>query len=153
MPVTEEGARLVGMISLEALGIRQVLAGVRHPQTNGKVERLHGKIQRKLHEFEDIMMRTSDPVDLFTKWYNYDRPHMSLDRENQETLAQAYERKMPPAGETVIDGQTGEEYHVRWGVNYSDPTPIPWYVVTSPCWPGVKIITLHANSCLIDRGR
>ena len=40
-------------------------------------------------------------------------PHMSLDRENRETPAQAYERKMPPAGETVIDGQTREEYHVR----------------------------------------
>ena len=65
--------------SLEALGIRQVLAGVRHPQTNGKVERLHGEIQRRLHEFEDMMMRKSDPTDLFMKWYNYDRPHMSLD--------------------------------------------------------------------------
>ena len=39
-----------------------------HPQTNGKLERLHGEIQRKLHEFEEIMQRTSDPIDLFMKW-------------------------------------------------------------------------------------
>ena len=75
---------------LVELGIRQVLAGVNHPQTNGKPERLHGEIQRKLHEFEEIMMRKSDPIDLFMQWYNHDRPHMSLDWENQETLAQTF---------------------------------------------------------------
>ena len=31
---------------LVELGIKQILAGVRHPQTNGKLERLHGEIQR-----------------------------------------------------------------------------------------------------------
>ena len=33
------------------LGIKQILAGVRHPQTNGKLERVHGELQRKLHTF------------------------------------------------------------------------------------------------------
>ena len=95
------------------LGIKQILAGVRHPQTNGKLERLHGEIQRKLPEFEAIMMRKSDPVDLFMQWYNYDRPHMSLGSDGEETPAQAFVRKMPPKGEVVIDEQTGEEYHVQ----------------------------------------
>ena len=98
---------------LVEMGIRQVLAGVNHPQTNGKVERLHGEIQRKLHEFEEIMMRKSDPIDLFMKWYNYDRPHMSLDWDNLETPVQAFESKMPGEGQTVTDGQTGEEYDVK----------------------------------------
>ena len=98
---------------LVELGIQQILAGVRHPQTNGKLERLHGEIQRKLHRFEEIMMRKSDPIDLFMKWYNYDRPHMSLDWDNLEKPAEAFARKMPPKGKTVIDKQTGEEYHVR----------------------------------------
>ena len=99
---------------LVELGIRQILAGVRHPQTNGKLERLHGEIQRKLPEFEAIMMRKSDPVDLFMEWYNHRRPHMSLgvDGEN-ETPVQAFARKMPPRGEIVVDEQTGEEYHVE----------------------------------------
>ena len=36
------------------LGIKQILAGVRHPQTNGKLERLHGELQRKLRTFKDV---------------------------------------------------------------------------------------------------
>ena len=99
---------------LVELGIRQILAGVRHPQTNGKLERLHGEIQRKLPEFEAIMMRKSDPVDLFMEWYNYRRPHMSLGVDGQEeTPVQAFARKMPPKGEIVVDEQTGEKYHVE----------------------------------------
>ena len=38
-----------------------------HPQANGKIERFFGEVQRKLHLFEEIMMRVSDPVDLFIK--------------------------------------------------------------------------------------
>ena len=74
------------------------------PQTNGKVERLHGEIHRKLHEFEEIMMRKSDPIDLFMQWYNYDRPHMSLDRKSREMPARAFVRKMPKKVQIVIDG-------------------------------------------------
>lgn len=47
------------------------------------------------------------------KWYNYDRPHMSLGRDGEETPAEAYARKMPPRGEIVVDEQTGEEYRVE----------------------------------------
>ena len=68
----------------------------------------------KLPESEAIMMRKSDPVDLFMEWYNHRRPHMSIgvDGEN-ETPIQAFERKMSPRGEIVVDEQTGEEYHVE----------------------------------------
>ena len=38
---------------------------------------------------------------------------MSLDWKSRETPAQAFVRKMPKKGQTVIDGQTGEEYDVR----------------------------------------
>ena len=98
---------------LVELDIRQILARVRHPQTNGKLERLHGEIQRKLPEFEAIMMRTSDPIDLFMKWYNYERPHMSLDYKNLETPWKAFQRKMPHADTIVVDEQTKEEYAVK----------------------------------------
>ena len=70
---------------LVELDIKQILARIKHPQTNGKLERIHGEIQRKLPEFEAILMRTSDPIDLFMKWYNYDRPHRSLDFDKLET--------------------------------------------------------------------
>jgi len=93
---------------LVELGIRQILIGARRTQTNGKLARLHGEIERKLHEFEEIMMRKSEPIDLFMNWYNYKRPHQSLDRANRETPYKAFQRKMPPRGETVIDKQAGE---------------------------------------------
>ena len=86
---------------------------MRHPQTNGKLERLHGELQRKLPEFEEIMMRKSDPADLFMRWYNYERPHMSLGRNGEETPAKAFVRKMPPRGEIVVGEQTGEEYRAK----------------------------------------
>ena len=44
------------------LGIKQILAGLRHSHTNGKMEILHGKIQLKLPEFEAIIMHKSDPA-------------------------------------------------------------------------------------------
>ena len=52
-----------------------------------------------------------DPVERFMEWYNYNRPHMSLDWDNLEIPAQAFKRKMPPLdGKTVTDSQTGQEY-------------------------------------------
>ena len=43
---------------------------------------------------------------------------MSLDWKDQETPAHTFERKIPPVGEMITDGQTEEEYHARQGVNY-----------------------------------
>ena len=62
------------------LRIPQILAGIRHPQTNGRLKRLHRGLQRKRSEFEATMMRKSDSVDLFMWWYNYERPHMWISR-------------------------------------------------------------------------
>ena len=72
---------------------------------NCKMERLHMEIQCKICKFEKIMMKKSNLIDLFMRWYSYDRPHMSLDWEYQETPAQAFERKMLGEGQTVVDGQ------------------------------------------------
>ena len=115
---------------LDRLEIRHILARVRHPQTNGKLERFHGELQRHLKSFEEessekttrTMGRPSsvggpfytaekqDSVTRLVIWYNEERAHMSLNKN--ETPLQAFKRKMPPAGAKVIDDQTGEEYHV-----------------------------------------
>ena len=54
----EEGTSIFEK-KLAELGIKQILAGLRDPPTNGKLERLHGRIQRNLPEFEAVMMRKS----------------------------------------------------------------------------------------------
>ena len=135
---TESEAKKKGASKFEQrlveLDIKHILARVRHPQTNGKLERLHGEMQRKLRRFEAAASSSrirrgaskdshvggpfcaapaKDPVERFMEWYNHDRPHMSLDWDNLETPAQAFKRKMPPAGETVVDGQTGQEYRAE----------------------------------------
>jgi putative transposase len=82
-----------------------ILARVNHPQTNGKLERFHGEIKRKQKWFESI--------DNLIHWWNYTKPHMSLDWDNLETPAKAFVRKMPEPGTTVIDEQSGEVYHAE----------------------------------------
>ena len=107
---------------LVELDIRHILARVKHPQTNGKLERLHGEIQRKLDVFGDVAGPPGtaapfgsgpiepDPVARFMKHYNYERPHMSLDWDNLETPYQAFQRKMPPPDVAIEGGQAGEPH-------------------------------------------
>lgn len=104
---------------LVELGIGHILARVRHPQTNGKLERFHLEIERHLQSFEEesaaLTVRgrrpdehaggpfhtagMTDPVTRLVEWYN-NRIHMSL-KDQRETPAQAYVRKQPPEDITV----------------------------------------------------
>ncbi len=85
--------------------VKHILARVSHPQTNGKLERFYGEVERKSHLFKDI----HELID----WYNNIRPHMSLNLDVLETPSQAYVRKMPKG--IVIDDQSGEIYHAKEG--------------------------------------
>ena len=69
-------------------GIKHILAGVHHPQTNGKIERFFGTLEQKRHLFQN-------DLDRFMDWYNNVLPHMSLDFANAETPAEAFWRKLP----------------------------------------------------------
>lgn len=58
-------------------GVRLIFSGISHPQTQGKVERMHGALQRAVRQ------RKADPED--SQWlerfryeYNYIRPHQAL---------------------------------------------------------------------------
>jgi len=72
---------------LSEKGINHILGRVKHPQTNGKIERFYGVVQRKLPEFNNI--------DELMVWYNNVKPHRSLKWEWLETPSQAFIRKMP----------------------------------------------------------
>jgi putative transposase len=70
---------------IELYGIKPILARVKHPQTNGKLERWFYEYQRHRPRFGSF--------DEFIHWYN-NRPHGSLDFERRETPIMAFSRKM-----------------------------------------------------------
>ena len=70
---------------IERHGIKPILAKVKHPQTNGKLERWFGEYQRHRLAFSSF--------EEFREWYN-NRPHGSLDSEHLEKPEKAFRRKM-----------------------------------------------------------
>lgn len=56
---------------LDEKGIIQITARVKHPQSNGKIERFFLTLRQKLPMFSDIHE--------FVHWYNHIKPHMSLE--------------------------------------------------------------------------
>ena len=111
------------------LGTKHVLARVRHPQTNGKLERFRLKIERYLKSFKDESAsntarnvrpddHTGSPfhaagiADLVARlvgWHN-NLPHMSL-MDGKETPAEAYVRKQAPKDTTTEE--IGENLHAK----------------------------------------
>ena len=73
---------------LEKNAIEHILARVKHPQTNGKIERWFGLLEQKKHLFKNI--------DEFVKWYNEIKPHMSLWFDYAEKPIEAFYRKTRP---------------------------------------------------------
>ena len=71
---------------LDSNGIKQILCRIKHPQSNGKVEKFFDLYQNKR-----ILFKTKEE---FIEWYNEVRPHKSLNFEELETPQQAFVRKM-----------------------------------------------------------
>ena len=67
-------------------GIKQILCKIKHPQSNGKVEKWFDTYDNHRYAF-----KTKEE---FIKWYNEVRPHRSLNFEILETPQQAFIRKM-----------------------------------------------------------
>ena len=75
---------------LDANGIQQILCRIKHPQSNGKVERLFWTYEHHRDSFPD--------QEAYRHWYNHIRPHRSLAFERLETPWQAFQRKMRTEG-------------------------------------------------------
>ena len=76
-------------------GVRLLYSGVRHPQTQGKVERMHGALQRA------VRRRKADPenqqwLDSFRHEYNYVRPHAAIGMTVPATRWRPSERPYRP---------------------------------------------------------
>ena len=92
--ITDHGSQFTSNIGgqsrfatfLDEHNIQHILCRIKHPQSNGKVEKWFHLYERHRDAFESL------PALLH--WYNDIRPHMSLDFENLETPAQAFKRKM-----------------------------------------------------------
>jgi putative transposase len=74
-------------VFLREEGVVQLLCGVNHPQTNGKVE--------KWFDFYEHHRGRFDSFDELISWYN-GRMHGSLNMRYAETPNQAFIRKLPP---------------------------------------------------------
>ena len=62
-------------------GIRLCFAGIRHPQTQGKVERFHGSLERALNCRGVPAEDHQQWLDAFRCEHNYIRPHEALGRQ------------------------------------------------------------------------
>lgn len=76
------------------LGVRLTYCGIRHPQTQGKVERMHGALQRAVRH------RKTDPedqawLDQFRHEYNHVRPHAGLAMATPASRWQPSTRPLP----------------------------------------------------------
>jgi transposase InsO family protein len=65
-------------------GIRLMFSGIRHPQTQGKVERMHGALQQAARKRRaDLLEQTW--LDMFRHEYNHVRPHAALEMKTPAT--------------------------------------------------------------------
>ncbi len=106
-------------------GVQLIYSGIGHPQTQGKVERLHGTVARwfRHHGTPPSFSAFAEQLAAFRRLYNQVRPHESLDLE---TPASRYR----PSPRPYV------------------PSPPAWVYP-----PGAEVRTLADNGCLYLSGR
>ncbi len=90
-------------------GIRLYFSGIRHPQTQGKVERHHGSMERALNHRGVPSDGHQQWLDNYRREYNYIRPHEALDMQTPASRWQPSPRRYnpnPPAWEYPEDAWT-----------------------------------------------
>lgn len=76
-------------------GIRLCWSGIRHPQTQGKVERFHGSLQRAL-DFRGMKGEPQTWLDAFRHEHNHVRPHEALRMQTPASLWRSSPRSYDP---------------------------------------------------------
>jgi transposase InsO family protein len=96
---TPRGGKVLLQTELERLGVAFKNSRPYHPQTCGKIERLHQTLKRYLDKQPPAhtLSELQDQLDTYLHYYNNVRPHRALDKQ---TPLQAYSARLkarPPA--------------------------------------------------------
>jgi transposase InsO family protein len=108
-------------------GIRLHWSGYRHPQTQGKVERFHGALERALQLRPVPRQQPQAWLDEFRWEHNHVRPHEALDMQTPASVWRRSERRYDPhpprweypAGAKVLKvGHQGtlDAFGIRWKI-------------------------------------
>lgn len=109
-------------------GIRLHWSGYRHPQTQGKVERFHGELERAWQLREGAGEDRQPWLDAYRWEHNHVRPHEALGMKTPANVWKKSERRYDPnpprweypAGAKVLklDGQGKmDAYGIRWAIS------------------------------------
>ena len=109
-------------------GIRLHWSGYRHPQTQGKVERFHGELERAWLLRQGIRQQTQPWLDAYRWEHNHVRPHEALAMKTPASVWQKSQRVYdphPPAweypsGSRVLKVDSSgklDAYGIRWTIS------------------------------------
>ncbi len=107
---TPRGGKVLLQLELERLGIAAKNSRPYHPQTCGKVERLHQTLKRYLANQTPVRTLTGlqEQLDCFTGYYNSTRPHRAL---GGRTPLQAYGARIK--ARPAIEADPDTHFRVR----------------------------------------
>lgn len=102
---TPRGGKVLLQLELERLGIAAKNSRPYHPQTCGKVERLHQTLKRYLANQPAVATpaQLQDHIDAFVRYYNATRPHRAL---GGRTPMQAYSARIKARPAPAADPET-----------------------------------------------
>lgn len=109
-------------------GIRLHWSGYRHPQTQGKVERFHGELERAWLLRHGIRQETQPWLDAFRWEHNHIRPHEALAMKTPASVWQKSQRVYDPhppvweypSGSRVLKVDSSgklDAYGIRWTIS------------------------------------
>jgi transposase InsO family protein len=126
-------------------GVRLHWSGIRHPQTQGKVERFHGELQRALERRGTGALDGQAWLDSFRWEHNYVRPHEALGMRTPAELwhpsSRHYDPNPPrweyPEGARVVKVDSWGK--LRWGGR-------KWNLSSALCGERVQIVQIDQRA-------
>lgn len=91
---------------LMRLGIEVIYSGLGHPQTHGKLERMHRSLDAEALRYQDFrdLAHCQKAFDVWRSTYNLERPHESLDAHVPAERYQPSPRPMPDRPPAITYG-------------------------------------------------